>query len=86
MVMRAALHSVRKAWIGHVILMVVCGFALAVHSTYRVPVGRVLLVLPWLGVAAAILSAVMLLVDLLGRSDSTLWGGCWMGSIAACCG
>ena len=74
MVMRAALHSVRKAWIGHVILIVLCGIALRVHTIYRVPVGRVLLVLPWLGVAATILTVVALLIDLLGRSDSTFVG------------
>jgi hypothetical protein len=71
MVMRSALHSASKVWIGHFLLMSVCGMALGVHAAYRVPVGRVLLLLPWLGVAATILSALTLLIDLLGRSDTS---------------
>ena len=74
MVTRAALDSTRRVWMAHLALMVLCGAALAIHTVIRVPVGRVLLLLPWLGVAATTLSATTLLVDLLGRSEKTVTG------------
>jgi Flp pilus assembly protein TadD len=74
MVMRAALDATRRVWMAHLGLMVLCGAALAIHTVIRVPVGRVLLLLPWLGVAATTLSAMTLLVDLLGRSEKTVTG------------
>jgi hypothetical protein len=72
--MRSALHSTRNVWLGHLAVMMACLCALIVHAIYRVPVGRLLLVLPWLGVAAMVMTVLNLFVNLLARSNTSPLG------------
>lgn len=72
--MRRALHSARNIWFGHLALLMACLCALVVHAFYRVPVGRLLLVLPWLGVAAMVMTVLNLFVNLLERPDTSPLG------------
>src|SRR5262245_31152947 len=67
--MRTLILLLRNAWLGHVVLVGLCVTALQVHAAYRVPAGPLLLLLPWVGVAATATSALMLLVSLLPRGD-----------------
>ena len=75
---RTAIRSVGHAWLGHLVLTVACLWALAVHTTYRVPAGPLLLVLPWLGVGVTVLSVLMLLASLLPRADTGMLRACSM--------
>lgn len=61
----SAIRSLGHAWLVHLGLALACLGALDIHTTYRVPAGPFVLVLPWLGVAAIALSALLLVVSLL---------------------
>ena len=72
--MRTLIRSTGYAWLGHLALTAACFWALQVHAMYRVPMGSVLMLLPWAGVAVTALSALMLVVSLLPGSNGGLVG------------
>jgi tetratricopeptide (TPR) repeat protein len=67
--MDALIRLLRNLWLGHALLAGACLWALHVHATYRVPLGLVSLLLPWLGVAITGASVLMLIVSLLPGGD-----------------
>jgi len=71
--MDALIRSLRNVWLGHALLAGACVWALHVHATYRVPLGSLALLLPWLGVVTTGASVLMLIVSLLpGEGDGPL--------------
>lgn len=66
--LRAAIPAVLRTWVGHLALVGASLWALQVHATYRVPAAASVRVLPWLAVAVAVTSVLMLIVSLLPRA------------------
>lgn len=70
--MSRIIHAVWNAWVGHIVLAGACVWSLHVHAMYRVPAGRLVAVLPWLGVVVTVLTLLVVVLALLSPADTSV--------------